>query len=124
MERDTVHVTSLHCALCKKYEGHLQSLKNFNAAWITNQKVSNILDHAGSGVHKSALVRKRAEAARARGESVVQSSPIGCALSTLDLTTRARMGWIFDLCFMMAKESVAFAKYPSLLELENVTELT
>ena len=117
-----VHVASLHCALCKKYEGYLQSLKNFNAAWITGsnkQKVSNILDHAGSGVHKSALVRKRAEAARARGESVVQSSPNGCALSTLDLPTRARMGRIFDLCFMMAKESVAFAKYPSLLELEK-----
>ena len=109
MERDIVHVASLHCALCKNYEGYLQSLKNFNAAWITgsnNQKVSNILDHAGSGVHKSALVRKRAEAARARGE-------------TLDLPTRARMGRIFDLCFMMAKESVAFAKYPSLLELEK-----
>ena len=122
MERDTVHVVSLHCALCKKYEGHLQSLKNFNAAWITgstNQKVSNILDNDGSGVHKAALARKRVEVARARGELVVQSSPIGCALSTLDLTTRARMGRIFDLCFMMAKESVAFAKYPSLLELEK-----
>ena len=29
------------------------------------------------------------------------------------------MGRIFDLCFMMAKESVAFANYPSLLELEK-----
>ena len=112
MERDTVHIASLHCALYKKYEGHLQSLKNFNAAWITrstNQKVSNILDRAGSGVHKAALARKRAEASRAHGESVVQSSPIGCAVA-LDLPTRARMGRIFDLCFMMAKESVAFAK--------------
>ena len=31
------------------------------------------LDHAGSGVHKAALARKRAEAARARGESVAAS---------------------------------------------------
>ena len=75
-------------------------------------------------MHKAALARKRAEASRVRGESVVQSSPIGCALSTLDFPTRARMGRIFDLCFMMAKESAAFAKYPSLLQLENVTELT
>ena len=29
------------------------------------------------------------------------------------------MGRIFDVCFMMAKESIAFAKYPSLLELEK-----
>ena len=85
MERDTVHFVRF---VRIKYEGHLQSLKNFNAAWITgstNQKVSSILDNDGSGVHKAALARKRAEAARARGESVMQSSPIGCALSTLDL---------------------------------------
>ena len=54
MDRDNVHLASLHCALCKKYEGHLQSFKSFNAAWITgstNQKVSNVLEHAGSEVH-------------------------------------------------------------------------
>ena len=122
MDRDNIHVASLHCALCKKYEGHLQSLKSFNAAWITgstNQKVSNVVDHARSEVHKDAMSRKRAKSAKARGESAVLTSPIGCALSTLDSTTRARMGRIFDLCFMMAKESIAFAKYPSLLELEK-----
>ena len=50
MDRDNVHLASLLCALCKKYEGHLQSFKSFNAAWITgstNQKASNVLDHAG-----------------------------------------------------------------------------
>ena len=70
-------------------------------------------------MHKAAMSRKRAESAKARGESAVLSSPIGCALSTLDTTTRARMGRIFDVCFMMAKESIAFAKYPSVLELEK-----
>ena len=63
MDRDNIHVASLHCALCNKYEGHLQSLKSFNAAWITgstNQKVSNVVDHAGSEVHKAAMSRKRA----------------------------------------------------------------
>ena len=78
MDRDNVHLASLHCALCKKYEGHLQSFKSFNAAWITgstNQKVSNVLDHAGSEVHKAAMSRKRAESANARGES-----RIGCVV--------------------------------------------
>ena len=51
---------------------------------------------------------------------VVLSSPIGCSQSTLDLTTRARMGRIFDIvCFILAKENIAFAKYSSLLELEK-----
>ena len=64
-------------------------------------------------------VAKEGGVAKARGESAVLSSPIGCALSTLNSTTRARMGRIFDLCFMMAKERIAFAKYLSLLELEK-----
>ena len=114
-----MHVASLHCTICRKYEDHLQSLKSFNAAWITgstNQKVSNVLDHTET---EAAMSRKRAESAKACGESVVLSSPIGYSLSTLDLTTQVRMGRIFEICFMMAKENIAFAKYPSLLELEK-----
>ena len=77
---------------------------------VRSMKVSNVLDHAVGEVHKAAAMsRKRAESAKARGESPVLSSPIGCALLTLDPTTRARMGRIF----------IAFAKYPSLLELEK-----
>ena len=40
MDRDNVHLASLLCALCKKYEGHLQSFnfKSFNAAWITGSR--------------------------------------------------------------------------------------
>ena len=63
LERDKHHVASLYCAVCKKYEHSLQSLKSFSRAWITgstNHKVSNVLDHANSEVHKVAMTRKRA----------------------------------------------------------------
>ena len=51
LELDKRHVASLYCAVCRKYEDSLQSLKSFLRAWITgstNQKASNVLDYAAS----------------------------------------------------------------------------
>ena len=62
LEWDKHHVASLYCAVCKKYEDSLKFLKSFSRAWITgsvNQKVSNVLDHATSEVHKVAMSWKR-----------------------------------------------------------------
>ena len=90
LDRDKVHVVSLSCAACKKYEPYI--VKNFSKAWIngsTNLKVSNVLDHAVSEVHKVAMGRMRADQAKAIGESPVMSSTIGLYLSTLDEETRA-----------------------------------
>ena len=56
---------------------------------------------------------------RARGWSAVLASAIGHSLSTMDRETRARMGRKFELFFVMAKESIPFAKYPALLQLEE-----
>ena len=107
LERDDRYVASLYCAVCREYQDRLLSLKSFSRAWITgstNQKVSNVIDHATSEVHGVAMARKRAEAAKASGISAVLSSPIGRCLSTLDSTTQARMEKKFDVCFVMAKQ--------------------
>lgn len=85
--------------------------------------MSNVLDHASSEVHKIAMTRKRADDAKASGGSAVLSSTIGRCLSTLDSGTRARMARKFDLCFVMAKQSIPFVKYPALLELEQLHEV-
>ena len=111
LERDKRYVASLYCAVCKKYEHSLQSLKSFSRAWITgstNHKVSNVLDHANSEVHKVAMTRKRADDAKASSGSAVLSSTIGRCLATLDSATRARMEKKFDVCYMMAKQSIPF----------------
>ena len=58
----------------------------------------------------------------ARGGSTVLAvlaSAIGHSLSTMDRETQARMGRKFSLCFLIAKESIPFAKYPALLQLEE-----
>ena len=39
----------LCCHVCRKYEGHIMGIKYFLWAWIegsTNQKMSNVVDHA------------------------------------------------------------------------------
>ena len=68
------HVVSLRCAVCKKYERSLESPKNFSKVWITgsaNQKVSIVLDHATSDVHKASMARLQADSVRARGGTAV-----------------------------------------------------
>ena len=88
-------MASFHCAVCKKYERGLESLKNFSKVWITgsaNQKVSKVLDHASSDVNKAVMARLRADSVRARGGSAVLASAIGHRLSTMDRETRTRMG--------------------------------
>ena len=116
------HVVSLYCAVCRKYEDSLWLLKNFTRDWIvgsTNQRTSNLIDHAMSDVHKSSMSKLKVERAKARGESAATSTTIGRLVSSMDDETRERMAKKFDVCFMMAKESLPFTKYPSLLELES-----
>ena len=59
-----------------------------------------------------------ADQAKASGESPAISSTIACYLSMLDEGNQARLRWMFDVCYAMAKESIPFAKYPALLALE------
>ena len=101
---DKVHIVSLSCAACKKYEPYIVPLKNFSKAWISgssNLKVSNLLDHATSEVHKVAMTRMCANHAKASGESPAMSSTIGRYLSTIDKGTQARMRRKFDVCYTM-----------------------
>ena len=96
--------------------------KNFRRDWIvgsTNQRTSNLIDHATSEVHKASMSKLKVERSRARGESAATSTTIGRLLSSMDDETRERMAKKFDVCFMMAKESLPFTKYPALLDLES-----
>jgi len=63
------------------------------------------------------------DAMKASGESPALSSMIRRCLSTLDTATRKRMERKFESCFVMAKQSIPFAKYPVLLELEQRHEV-
>ena len=97
-------------ASAKHCHGFVVNLsETFLKVWITgsaNQKVSNVLDHTSSNVHKATMARLRAVSVRARGRSAVLASAIGHSLSMMDRETRARMGRKFELCFVIAKECI------------------
>ena len=59
----------------------------------------------------------RATQAKAQQESVVSYTPIAHSLLMLEESERDRLQRKFNICYMMAKEGVAFKKYAVLHEL-------
>ena len=51
--------------------------------------------------------------------SAVLTSAIRRSLSAIDRETQEQMGRKFELCYVMAKESIPLAKYTGLLELKE-----
>ena len=70
LDAKETHVVSLYCAIRKKYEAKLRSLKNYRRDWIagsTSQRTSNFIDHATSDVRKATMTKSKVERSRARG---------------------------------------------------------
>ncbi|XP_065918333.1 zinc finger protein 862-like [Dysidea avara] len=65
------------------------------------------------------MAELRTAQARASRTPVVQYAPIACALSMLGDVDRTRMRKKFDVCYLMAKEGIAFEKFVPLCELES-----
>lgn len=65
----------------------------------------------------------RKEAAKASNLPVTSYSPIARSLLTMDESIRSRMMKKFDICYVMAKEGMAFKKFPALHALEERHEV-
>ena len=120
-KQDRGLVAVLWCSACRVYESRICSMKNYSQAWITgteNQRTSNVLDHVASNQHKASMSHLRTVQARANKEPVTSYAPIARSLLMLGESERGRMRRKFDLCYMMAKEGIAFEKYVPLYELE------
>ena len=115
-------MVNLNCCICTRYEEKLASMKNFRRDWIdgcTNQRKSCLTNHGKSEIHKAAMMHWKTTLAKHTGESHIQTTPVGQLLTSMDATTRERTARKFDICFVMAKESLPFTKYPALLALEQ-----
>ncbi len=120
-KEDKSGVALLWCSACREYQNKIRSMKNYLSAWVTgteNQRTSNVLDHVACDQHKAAMSHLHAAQGRASNEPVTSYPPIARALLMLDEPERARMRRKFDVCYLMAKEGIAFEKYTSLCELE------
>ena len=85
-------------------------MKNYSDVWIngsTNHKISCVIDHAKSDQHGAAM-----NARKGSGTSIARG------LLNMDKATQDRMNKKFDICYVMARECLAFAKYPALHELK------
>ena len=119
---DNMVVENLWCHACRKYESTITGLKNFSNAWIkgsTNQKTSNVVEHAKSEQHATAMARMQADNAKVSKVPIVCYAPIVKCFSKIDAITQERLKKKFDVCYLLAKENMAFVKYPAILELEE-----
>ena len=55
---------------------------------------------------------------KAAGTPITECSPIAHSLLIMDKMTQDRINKKFDICYVMGIECLAFAKYPTLHELE------
>ena len=120
--QDRSLVDLLWCDVCRKYEDSIRGMKNFQAAWTagsTNQRTSNVLDHAASDQHKAAMTRRYADQAKADNRPITSYAPIARGLLTLEDSVKATMKLKFDICYLIAREGMAFEKYPPLYELQT-----
>ena len=119
-QEDKTVVEELWCEACRKYEDRITGMKHFTRAWISgssNQKTSNIVDHATSEQHCAAMIRLRTDAAKVSNLLLISYSTIARSLLVMDDAMLGRMKKKFDICYVMAKESLGFRKYPALHEL-------
>ena len=115
------YVESLWCETCRRFEDKICGTENFSAAWITGStyhKLSNVLDHARSDQHKLSMSLLHAAQAKATNTPVTAYTLIAQSLLSMDKLLLERMGKKFDICYMLAKENLAFRKYPAIHELE------
>ena len=99
-------------------------MKRFSRKWITgcqNYKLSAVSDHAQSEPHKSALK----SFFKAEDPGYVEISPpnqksLAESFIVGDERTTAQTKKKFEVAYFVAKEEMAFHRYPSILKLEEM----
>ena len=115
------YCTSLKCKVCSEFEESIDKRHNFNRTFIdgsTNFKVSSVMDHANSEIHKIALNLFR----RKGGQS---ATPINKDKNqpTLEFKLgpqqQEEMKKKFDISYFVVKEELPLTKYEKIIELEK-----
>ena len=71
------------------------------------------MDHAKSEQHVASMAHMRAARAKANNEPIESYAPIARYLMTMDEEEKLRMMHKFEICYVLAREGVAFHKYPA-----------
>ena len=76
-------------------------MKNFSCSWIvdsTNQRISNITDHAKTEQHKAAMSHYQIEKSKSACVPITTYSSITRSLLTMEKSTLEKMERKFDMC--------------------------
>ena len=98
-----------------------RDLRRNSERWIfgaDSLRTSNIRDHSRADQHVHAMMLLKKEHAMSSGASCLYSSPIVQALSKLPDLEKSELRVKFDMAYFVAREKMAFSKYPKLCELE------
>ena len=110
-------VDTLWCEVCRTYQARIRYKRNFSAVWAltgsTNHKSSNIADHGKSEQHIACMAYMRTDNTKARNEPVESYAPIARSLQHMEDSEKEKMKRKFEICYVLAREGVAFAKYPT-----------
>ena len=85
------YVESLWCETCRRFQ---DKIHGNSAAWTTsctNQKLSNVLDHARSDQHKLSMSLLPVEQGKATNTPVTAYAPIAQSLLSMDRPLQERM---------------------------------
>ena len=78
-----------------------------------------MIDHDNSDQHKAAMQRLHVDNAKAASQSIATYAPIAKSLLNMEASVKSKMKRKFDICYLMAKEGMAFEKFPALHELQS-----
>ena len=119
---DRTYVSCLKCSKCTRFADKLQSVRNYNPAFIEgskNLRASAFKDHAKSDMHKRAMLLFK----KSQSSQITDYAPIAKALCSLDPTTESKLKRKFDIAYWICKENLPFNKMASLCELETRHEV-
>ena len=115
------YCTSLKCKVCSEFETSINKRHNFSRTFIdgsTNFKVTSVIDHANSEIHKIALNLFRRKCGK-------PATPINKEKNQptlnfkLDPQQQEEMKRKFDISYFVVKEELPLTKYEKIIELEK-----
>ena len=74
------------------------------------------MDHATSEQHTTAMAQMQADNVKASKVPLPHYALIAKCFSKMDAVTKERLKKKFDVCYLLAKENMAFLKYPAILD--------
>ena len=117
---DRDRVVALKCAVCTRFRTKLESMRNYNPAFIdgtSNVRTSTFKEHARTEIHNRAMCLFK----KAQSNSVLDYAPIARALTNLPMDDRSKqqVKRKFEVSYVIAREKLAFTKMKALCSLEE-----